>query len=147
VAPDTRVARGRRIESPARCRVGSAISLEPGREIVVVGPPWRAALSCLQADRLVEQPESAEQAADEIVRWLIEEARLTSAPLDLINGFCRRLVGCAVSLWPLRAGQRLANLLASAWGVIWTRNGSGTHEYLVPRIILSIGAYYGSPFQ
>jgi hypothetical protein len=34
----------------------------------------------------VEQPESVEQAADEIARWLIEEARLTSAPLDLIDG-------------------------------------------------------------
>ena len=50
-------------------------------------------------------------------------------------------------LWRLRAGQRLANPLASAWGVIWTRDGSNTHEYLVPRTMLSTGAYYGSPFQ
>ena len=50
-------------------------------------------------------------------------------------------------LWRLRAGQRLANPLASAWGVIWTRDGSDTHEYLVPRTMLSTGAYYGSLFQ
>ena len=50
-------------------------------------------------------------------------------------------------LWRLRAGQRLANPLASAWGVIWTRDGTDTHEYVVPRTTLSTAAYYGSPFQ
>jgi adenylate cyclase len=43
--------------------------------------------------------------------------------------------------------ERLANPLASAWGVIWTRDGSDTHEYVVARTTLSTGAYYGSPFQ
>ena len=95
----------------------------------------------------VEQPESVERAADEIARWLIGEARVTSVPLDLIDGFCRRLVERGVPLWRLRAGQRLANPLASAWGVIWTRDGLGTNEYLVPRTMLSTGAYFGSPFQ
>jgi adenylate cyclase len=95
----------------------------------------------------MEHPESVERAADEIAHWLISDARVTAAPLDLIDGFCRRLVDCGVPLWRLRAGQRLANPLASAWGVIWTRDGSNTHEYLVPRTMLSTGAYYGSPFQ
>jgi adenylate cyclase len=95
----------------------------------------------------MEQPESVEQTADEIARWLIEEARLTSAPLDLIDGFCRRLVDRGVSLWRLCAEQRLANPLASAWGMIWTRDDSDTHEYLVPPIMLSMGAYYGGPFK
>jgi adenylate cyclase len=93
------------------------------------------------------QPETIERAAGAIARWLIGEARVTCTPLDLIDGFCRRLVECGVPLWRLRAGQRLANPLASAWGVIWTRDGSDTHEYLVPRTMLSTGAYYGSPFQ
>jgi adenylate cyclase len=96
---------------------------------------------------LVEQPDSVERAADEIARWLIGEARVSSLPLDLIDGFCRRLVARGLPLWRLRAGQRLANPLASAWGVIWTRDGSDTHEYLVPRAMLSTGAYFGSPFQ
>ncbi|MGH6905297.1 MAG: adenylate/guanylate cyclase domain-containing protein [Geminicoccaceae bacterium] len=85
--------------------------------------------------------------AAEIARWLIADARLTLAPFELIDRFCRRLVGLGVPLWRLRAGQRLANPLASAWGVIWTRDGSDTHEYVVPRTTLSTGAYYGSPFQ
>lgn len=85
--------------------------------------------------------------AAEIARWLIGEARLSLAPLELIERFCRRLVALGVPLWRLRAGQRLANPLASAWGVIWTRDGTDTREYVVPRATLSTGAYYGSPFQ
>jgi adenylate cyclase len=91
-----------------------------------------------------------DQAQDEpadIARWLIAQARISLDPLALITGFCERLVAHGVPLWRLRAGQRLANPLASAWGVIWTRDGSGTHEYLVPRTTLSTAAYYGSPFQ
>src|SRR5919106_4538699 len=83
----------------------------------------------------------------EISRWLIAEARLSLAPLELIDRFCRELVELSVPLWRLRAGQRLANPLASAWGVIWTRDGSGTHEYVVPRAVLSTDSFYGSPFE
>jgi adenylate cyclase len=82
-----------------------------------------------------------------IARWLIGDARLSLDPVGLITGFCERLIGLGVPLWRLRAGQRLANPLASAWGVIWTRDGSGTREYVVPRATLSTGAYHGSPFQ
>jgi adenylate cyclase len=94
-----------------------------------------------------DEPGSADRTGAKIARWLIGEARLTATPLELIDGLCRRLVERGVPLWRLRAGQRLANPLASAWGVIWTRDGSGTHEYLVPRATLATGAYYGSPFQ
>jgi adenylate cyclase len=94
----------------------------------------------------MDKTDQTDEAA-EIARWLIAEARLLLAPLELIDRFCRRLVGLGVPLWRLRAGQRLANPLASAWGVIWTRDGAGTHEYVVPRATLSTGAYYGSPFQ
>jgi adenylate cyclase len=83
----------------------------------------------------------------ELARWLIAEARLSLAPLELIDRFCHQLVEFGVPLWRLRAGQRLANPLASAWGVIWTRDGSDTHEYVVARTTLSTRAYYGSPFQ
>jgi adenylate cyclase len=83
----------------------------------------------------------------ELARWLIGEARLSLGPLELIDRFCHQLVESGVPLWRLRAGQRLANPLASAWGVIWTRDGSDTHEYVVARTTLSTGAYFGSPFQ
>jgi len=38
------------------------------------------------------------------------------APLELIDRFCHQLVEFGVPLWRLRAGQRLANPLAGAWG-------------------------------
>ena len=82
-----------------------------------------------------------------VARWLIGEARLSLGPLELIDRFCHQLVEFGVPLWRLRAGQRLANPLASAWGIIWTRDGSDTHEYVVARTTLSTGAYFGSPFQ
>jgi adenylate cyclase len=82
-----------------------------------------------------------------IAGWLIADARLNCAPLDLIDGFCRRLLALGIPLGRVRAGQALANPLASAWGVIWTRDGAGTHEYTVPRTMLATGAYHGSPFQ
>jgi adenylate cyclase len=82
-----------------------------------------------------------------IASWLIADARLNCAPLALIEGFCRRLLALGVPLGRLRAGQAIANPLASAWGVIWTRDGTGTHEYTVPRTLLATGAYHGSPFQ
>jgi adenylate cyclase len=96
---------------------------------------------------MVDEPDDGDREAAEIARWLIADARVSLAPLELIDRFCRQLVGLGVPLWRLRAGQRLANPLASAWGVIWTRDGSDTHEYVVPRTTLSTGAYYGSPFQ
>src|SRR3954454_9539496 len=83
----------------------------------------------------------------EIVQWLIAEARLSLAPLVLIDHLCHRMVDLGMPLWRLRAGQRLANPLAGAWGVIWTRDGSPAQEYTVPRTMLATSAYYGSPFQ
>ena len=50
----------------------------------------------------------------ELARWLIAEARLSLAPLELIDRFCHQLIELGVPLWRLRAGQRLANPLASA---------------------------------
>lgn len=81
-----------------------------------------------------------------ISRWLIADARVSLDPVRLIEAFCERLTERGVPLGRLRAGQRLANPLASAWGVIWTR-GAGAHEYLVARTTLSTDAFHGSPFQ
>ena len=90
--------------------------------------------------------EAHDDGAAQISRWLIAEARLSLNPVGLITGFCEHLIGQGVPLWRLRAGQRLANPLASAWGVIWTR-GASAHEYLVQRTTLATDAFHGSPFQ
>jgi adenylate cyclase len=84
---------------------------------------------------------------DPIADWLIGEGRLIGQPRPLIEGFCRRLVAAGIPVWRLRAGQRLANPLLSAWGVVWTRDGSGDQEYVITRDTLGTGAYFGSPFE
>ncbi len=84
---------------------------------------------------------------DPIAEWLIGEGRLIGEARPLIDGFCRRLLAAGIPLWRLRAGQRLANPLLSAWGVIWTRDGSGDEEYVIARDTLGTSAYFGSPFQ
>jgi adenylate cyclase len=86
------------------------------------------------------------ESAAEIAGWLIADGRLSPDPVRLVAGFCERLTQRGVPLWRLRAGQRLANPLAAAWGVIWTR-GASAHEYLVARTTLSTDAFHGSPFQ
>jgi hypothetical protein len=58
--------------------------------------------------------DEAEDEPADIARWLIAQARISLDPLALITGFCERLVAHGVPLWRLRAGQRLANPLASA---------------------------------
>ena len=87
-----------------------------------------------------------DHAVAEITHWLIGEARRTLDPMGLVTGFCERLVRQGVPLSRMRAGQRIANPLSSAWGVVWTRD-AGTHQYLVPRSLLATDAFQGSPFQ
>jgi adenylate cyclase len=90
---------------------------------------------------------SADERIEEVARWLIGPARLNLPPTALVDGFCRRLLEQGVPLWRLRAGQAIANPLASAWGVIWTREGARSHEYTVPATMLGTAAYFGSPFE
>jgi len=56
------------------------------------------------------------------------------------------MLSAGVPLWRVRVGQRLANPLIGAWGVIWQR-GSGAEEYTVPRSMLATHSYTGSPFE
>jgi adenylate cyclase len=85
--------------------------------------------------------------AAKISLWLITEARVSLDPVALVTGFCERLIGQGVPLWRLRAGQRLANPLAAAWGVIWRRGDAAADEYLIPHTMLTTDSYHGSPFQ
>ncbi len=83
--------------------------------------------------------------ADELSEWLIGEGRLLSDGVAIGEGYACRLVAAGVPLARVRIGQRLANPLLSAWGVIWTPGG--TTEYSIARATLETGAWEGSPFQ
>lgn len=82
----------------------------------------------------------------DITNWLIGPARRSLAPERIVAGLCERLVEAGIPLLRARIGQRVANPMIGAWGVIWTRDG-GAELYSVPRGILTTPAYYGSPFE
>ena len=82
---------------------------------------------------------------DDLKNWLIGEGRLLSDGIAIGAGYAHRLVTAGVPLTRLRIGQRLANPLLSAWGVLWTPEK--TTEYTVARATLETGAWEGSPFQ
>ena len=82
----------------------------------------------------------------DITRWLIGPARQRCPPEQIVTGFAERLLDAGVSLLRVRIGQRVANPMTSAWGVIWTRK-SGAELYTVLRKVLATSAYQGSPFE
>ena len=84
-------------------------------------------------------------AADDLSEWLIGPGRLSGDGVAIGEGYARRLVAAGVPLSRARFGQRLANPLLSAWGVIWTPRE--TTEYTVTRATLETGSWEGSPFQ
>ena len=81
-----------------------------------------------------------------IVNWLIGPARLSLPPEEIVTGLIDRLGEAGVPLLRVRIGQRVANPMTSAWGVIWTR-GKGAERYTIPRSMLSTPSYRGSPFE
>ena len=83
--------------------------------------------------------------AKDLNDWLIDEGRLLSDGVAITAGYAHRLVAAGVPLTRVRIGQRLANPLLSAWGVIWTPED--TTEYTVTRATLETGSWDGSPFK
>ncbi len=78
--------------------------------------------------------------------WLAGPARVALAPAEIVAESCERLLAAGIPLWRVRVGQRLANPLIGAWGVVWAR-GSGAEQYSVPRSMLATSSFAGSPFQ
>ncbi|PVE20366.1 adenylate/guanylate cyclase domain-containing protein [Microvirga sp. KLBC 81] len=81
-----------------------------------------------------------------LASWLVGPARVTLTPVEIVTEICERLVRAGIPLWRVRVGQRLANPLIGAWGIIWVR-GTGAEEYTVPRSVLATDSYTGSPFE
>lgn len=57
----------------------------------------------------------------DLARWLAGPTRIGLIPVEIVAGYCERLVAAGVPLYQVRVGQRLANPLIGAWGVIWVR--------------------------
>jgi adenylate cyclase len=85
------------------------------------------------------------ESADDIRDWLLGKAIETTSMMDLVEGFCWRLVaaGLPVHRAALSAGTLHPQLVGSSW--IWQANDGFCDELRVSRTTLSSRAYIRSP--
>ena len=73
------------------------------------------------------------------------EGRCSGDPVKIVSHLCRTLVDSGVPLWRVNIGQRFANPLLIAWGVVWTPSGTETYEVTHARMLTD--GYVGSSFE
>lgn len=78
-------------------------------------------------------------------QWMMTEGRRSGDPEAVVSHFCAALVDTGVPLWRVNIGQRFANPLLIAWGVVWTSDG--TESYDVTHAMMLTDDYIGSAFE
>ncbi|MEO1137992.1 MAG: adenylate/guanylate cyclase domain-containing protein [Pseudomonadota bacterium] len=77
--------------------------------------------------------------------WMIKEGRRSGDPVKVVSHFCSSLIEAGVPLWRANIGQRFANPLLIAWGVVW--KPEGTESYDVTHEVTLTDSYVGSSFE
>ena len=77
--------------------------------------------------------------------WMMTTGRCCGDPDKVVSYFCQALTAAGVPLWRVNIGQRFANPLLVAWGVVWTPAGSESYD--VPHVQLLTDSYVGSSFE
>ena len=77
--------------------------------------------------------------------WLINEGRCSGDPVKIVSHYCASLMQAGVPLWRANIGQRFANPLLIAWGVIWTPDGAKSYD--VMHEVTLTDSYVGSSFE
>lgn len=85
------------------------------------------------------------KAVAELNHWLMTKGRCSGDPVAVVSHFCDSLIEAGVPLWRVNIGQRFANPLLAAWGVVW-RQGD-TESYHVPHTQMVTDSYIGSAFD
>ncbi len=80
----------------------------------------------------------------QLTDWMITEGRRSGDPVKVVSYFCAFLIEAGVPLWRVNIGQRFANPLLIAWGVVWTPDG--TDSYDVTHETMLTEGYVGSSF-
>ncbi len=80
-----------------------------------------------------------------LTEWMITEGRRSGDPVKVVSQFCSSLIEAGVPLWRANIGQRFANPLLIAWGVVWTPEG--TDSYDVTHETMLTDGYVGSSFE
>ncbi len=84
-------------------------------------------------------------AMEELSRWMITEGRRSGDPVKAVSRFCTDLIEAGVPLWRVNIGQRFANPLLIAWGVVWTPEGAESYD--VTHDVMLTDSYVGSSFE
>ena len=77
--------------------------------------------------------------------WMINQGRQSGDPVKVVSHFCSTLLEAGVPLWRVNIGQRFANPLLIAWGVVW--RPEGTESYDVTHARMLTDGYIGSAFE
>ena len=84
-------------------------------------------------------------AIDALSRWMMTEGRCCGDPVKVVSHLCTTLIEAGVPLWRVNIGQRFANPLLIAWGVVWTPDN--TESYDVTHDLMLTDSYVGSSFE
>lgn len=82
---------------------------------------------------------------DDLNHWMTTVGRCSDDPILVVSHFCSALIDMGVPLWRVNIGQRYANPLLIAWGVVWTPDG--TEAYDVTHATMLTDDYVGSAFE
>jgi len=77
--------------------------------------------------------------------WMMTKGRCSGDPIEVVSHFCSSLTEAGVPLWRVNVGQRFANPLLIAWGVVWTPEGTETYDVTHARMLTD--GYVGSAFE
>ena len=77
--------------------------------------------------------------------WMITEGRRSGDPVKVVSRLCTELIDAGVPLWRVNIGQRFANPLLIAWGVIWTPEKTESYDVTHERMLTD--GYVGSSFE
>ena len=83
--------------------------------------------------------------ADRINKWLMSDGRLLGDLALVVEGYVERLIDAGVPLSRVNIGQRFANPLLIAWGIVWTPEE--TSSYDVAHSIMGTSTFVGGPFH
>lgn len=81
----------------------------------------------------------------ELTHWMITEGRRSGDPVKVVSHFCSALIDAGVPLWRANIGQRFANPLLIAWGVVWTPDNTKSYDVTHERMLTD--GYVGSSFE
>lgn len=81
----------------------------------------------------------------DLTHWMMTEGRCSGDPIEVVSHFCSSLRSTGVPLWRVNIGQRFANPLLIAWGVVWTPEGTETYDVTHARMLTE--GYVGSAFE